>query len=243
MSAEEIRRRAKERDLQIEATVKEIQRFFEKSLRSLLARSGEQTADETIYALGRLYEDLLEAGLDERLEALSEVYADELASVQKVLRSVDKKLILTDTDVDIATTLIDYDYSAIESRMRSNVTTLRSAIVQGIIGQSPVNFDEVIDTFGSRIASQLETELRTNLSGFNQAVVHRKAERVGFDTFEYLGPEDQITRPFCQQLIDAGRIFTKEEIATMDNGQGLDPYIYGGGYNCRHQWRPVRGDK
>jgi hypothetical protein len=243
MSAEEIKRRAKERDLQIEATVNEIRRFFEKSLHKLLSKTGEATADEMIYAMGRLYEDLQEAGLNERLEALSEVYADELASVQKVLKSIDRKLILTDSDADIAATLIDYDYSAIETKMRSSVITLRSITVQGIIGQSPVDFDAVIDKFGARIASELATEMRTNLSGFNQAVIHRKAERVGFDTFEYLGPDDGVTRPFCKDLIERGRIFTKEEIANMDNLQGLDPFIYGGGYNCRHQWRPVDTDK
>ena len=57
---------------------------------------------------------------------------------------------------------------------------------------------------------------------------------------------DGRTRPFCEQVIDANRYYSKEQINTMSNGFGLTVFKYAGGYwtqpdgtvskQCRHAW-------
>jgi hypothetical protein len=57
---------------------------------------------------------------------------------------------------------------------------------------------------------------------------------------------DGRTRPFCSELIDANRFYSKEDINTMSNGFNLSVFEFAGGYwtqpdgsvspQCRHQW-------
>lgn len=64
-------------------------------------------------------------------------------------------------------------------------------------------------------------------------------QNAGVEEYEYEGPDDLITRPFCRKLLEAGGKYTLEQIQQMDNGQGLPVLTSGGGWNCRHMWRPV----
>lgn len=64
-------------------------------------------------------------------------------------------------------------------------------------------------------------------------------ENAGVERYEYEGPDDLITRPFCKKLLDAGGDYTIAEIQEMDNEKGLPVLTAGGGWNCRHMWRPV----
>lgn len=54
--------------------------------------------------------------------------------------------------------------------------------------------------------------------------------------FEYEGPDDKITRAFCHHLLQVKKVYTREQIDRMDNGQIPDVFVSCGGFNCRHQW-------
>lgn len=57
------------------------------------------------------------------------------------------------------------------------------------------------------------------------------------DVFLYSGPIDTRCRPFCLRIV--GKVFSRKAIDRMDNGQLPNTMLTRGGYNCRHQWRPV----
>mgnify|MGYP001791907265 CR=1 FL=1 len=61
-----------------------------------------------------------------------------------------------------------------------------------------------------------------------------------YEWFAYAGPKDEATRTFCNRLV--GKILSRQEIDELDNGQTPDVFLTGGGYRCRHVWRPVRRD-
>lgn len=57
--------------------------------------------------------------------------------------------------------------------------------------------------------------------------------------YSYLGPLDKITRPFCRPLeteARTGKMWDREQVDAMDNGQLPNVFLTGGGWNCRHQW-------
>jgi hypothetical protein len=64
-----------------------------------------------------------------------------------------------------------------------------------------------------------------------------RAKELGAERFIYLGPSDGRNRPFCADKV--GKTFTREEIAALDNGQGLDVMTRCGGWGCRHHWRAM----
>ncbi|GEM_PF-3986128 len=68
---------------------------------------------------------------------------------------------------------------------------------------------------------------------------HDAARVAGITTFRYSGPTVNV-RTFCGERV--GLVFHADEIAKMDNGQGLPVVHYCGGYNCRHRWTPFRYD-
>ena len=90
-------------------------------------------------------------------------------------------------------------------------------------------------------------ETRT-LGATGLAMFHRVAHEKVMDVVDegkklpyvYDGPDDKLTRPFCQELkrqMAKGKVWTRAEIDAMKNGQLADCFTTGGGYNCRHQWR------
>lgn len=90
----------------------------------------------------------------------------------------------------------------------------------------------------SRAASFAETALMVH---------YRTVAAVGFERiqdklktplkFDYKGPLDSITRPFCRHVLEMRRDFTKAEIDQMDSGQGKGTVFYvGGGWRCRHSF-------
>lgn len=57
--------------------------------------------------------------------------------------------------------------------------------------------------------------------------------------YAFYGPDDKVTRPFCKRMIDLtkrGAYLTRKEIEELDNEQLPNPFLTGGGYNCRHSW-------
>lgn len=74
------------------------------------------------------------------------------------------------------------------------------------------------------------------------SIYHRQVEAVtatdGPDVpFVYLGPVDDVIRPFCEDLV--GKVLTRQAIEALDNGQLDNVFLTGGGYNCRHVWQEV----
>jgi hypothetical protein len=238
-------RRALERDRDVLKLIAELEREMRVSLKRILAdlRSTDKEtridAAQAAQSLGSLYEELKAAGLGDKLEEITDIYGDELAAVRSELKRVQPDLILTDTDITAAATLIEYDFSRYGKVIEKNVGDVRSTIMRSVISGSAPDIDGAIDAAAPRVAAQLETELNTALSAFNQAITNQKADEVGLNVFVYLGPDDKVTRPFCKDVIDKGRVFSRAQIEAMDNEQGLPVMEAGGGWNCRHQWRPI----
>lgn len=78
------------------------------------------------------------------------------------------------------------------------------------------------------------TYARTAHVRFSRQVDAYQAEKYGVEQFVYIGPLDSVTRAFCAPKV--GKVFTRDEIDGMSNGQTADVFTDGGGWNCRHKW-------
>jgi len=93
--------------------------------------------------------------------------------------------------------------------------------------------------------AQARTLVHTAAQGVVRTVQVSKARSLGVEVFRYVGPDDQLTRPFCDEVLagagdgqEAG-VYSLAEILALDNGQGLPVWENGGGWNCRHTWEAV----
>lgn len=117
---------------------------------------------------------------------------------------------------------------------------LADTLTRHVLGRGrPENLTREFAQRTGRARNQATQIVRDSTIQFSRAVNYESSKKDGFKYYEYFGPKDSITRPFCSPLL--GRVFSEEEIDAMDNGQtGVGTVMIAcGGFNCRHRWRAV----
>lgn len=116
---------------------------------------------------------------------------------------------------------------------------LADAVTRHVLGRAPkAKLVRELAEKTERSKAQAEQLIRDSTMQFSRTIKANNSDRYEF--FEYRGPSDAVTRDFCRRHVD--RVYTREEIDAMDNGQtgAGTVFIAGGGYNCRHAWFPVQ---
>jgi hypothetical protein len=179
---------------------------------------------------------------------LEKTYEVELRQVQEYFKLVGKGVDLDIADIEAAEALVKLDLRKIDTVISRYIGGLESQIMREVILGDSIDIDDLRISLGDTAARNIDAELRTGTMAFNRTVVAKKAHEVFGENPRYLytGPDDAVTRDFCAEVLNPGDrdlpIYTEDEIAAMDNGQGLDALTYGGGWNCRHSWNPISDD-
>ena len=199
------------------------------------------TAREAAKALGGLEAAMGEAGLQTYFDRAKGLFRGEYDAVTDAFQdTTGKAAALSGFAQKNLDTLIENRLAIAASFVTDYLGDVRAAVLDAVIGGRKVNPRELFAQAEGRTLANLKTELNTALMAYQQVVHFEKAEKAGIELFLYVGPDDEVTRPFCVEHVD--RIFTREQIDAMDNGQNLPVMIYRGGYNCRHHWRPVSNE-
>jgi hypothetical protein len=110
-----------------------------------------------------------------------------------------------------------------------------------------LDFEDTVEsirkTFSKGVA-EAETLAATGLTIYTRKNAEQNFKRIekeflGEDfRYRYEGPDDKLTRPFCDHILDRTKKqgLTRAEIDKLNNGQLPNVFVTGGGYNCRHQW-------
>lgn len=89
-----------------------------------------------------------------------------------------------------------------------------------------------------RSEAQARTLFDTTMTMFGRQIEALSTDALGdAQPFLYAGPVDIKTRDWCLDRV--GKVYTREEIDAMENGQLPNAFLTGGGYNCRHVWMAV----
>lgn len=118
-------------------------------------------------------------------------------------------------------------------------TQLRDAVTRQVLGRAtPSDLRAQMRRLSDRSASEADRQHHDAMIGYSRAVIEESARERGYEYFQYIGPDDSANRPFCDRHVD--KVYTREEIDALDNGQTSNVFLTGGGFRCRHHWRPVR---
>jgi hypothetical protein len=84
----------------------------------------------------------------------------------------------------------------------------------------------------------------TGISMFFASVAATGYEKIQADsetalTYKYFGPDDRLTREFCESLLQKNRSYTRSQIDSMTNSQIPNVFVSRGGFRCRHIWALV----
>lgn len=229
---------------QIQAFSSRLDRFLNENLRKILKKleAGKAIGKEAAAILGGLMSSLEEAGLTQELEAISRLYGKQLKHIREYYESLTgRSNVLSDADIQLAEQVMKFDTSAVENRVRILTDDLAGTLMsQAITGVTP-DVDDLVGSFSSGTIANIKSELNTATAGFSRSMTQKKAADLGFELFLYLGPDDQVTRPFCRTKVN--KIFDRQQIAAWNNGTDLPADIYCGGYNCRHDLRPISQER
>jgi len=96
---------------------------------------------------------------------------------------------------------------------------------------------------GTDMARYVKQQIHDSLTQFDATINAKVALDSGAEKFKYRGPDDEVTRDFCDKHVD--KVYTIDEMKKIWQGEwagksGSNPFTNRGGYNCRHRWRPVK---
>lgn len=233
-------RHYEELDTEIAQVISELEAFLTSSLPAIIREASEGNIDPAI-AVNNLINAFRTGGLQAQLGNIAELFGNE---IRRIRDEFVKDGLMT---LEQFQTLIDVD--SIEALVRLRVDNISNKAVEVLGRLRPVilenailgtNLDALVlgQAAKEALLNFTKTELNTALISFSRMVVIVQAESVGINLFYYVGPLDKITRDFCRNVLTKKNppIYTRAEIERMNNDQGLPVMIYGGGYNCRHNW-------
>lgn len=238
-----IQRENRRRDIRAERFVESLARVLERELPRLAREVNNADLEDQFAIIGTLFQTLRERGLNTALDQLQDDFADEFETVVEEYERIGFDNVFTAVDANIWETAIAVAVDDIDLHIEARVSGIKSAVLEQVLIGVPVDIDNLIDVESPRLASQIKTEINTTMQSFNRAVTVQKAIDIFGENprFLYIGPFDAATRDFCEDVLTKRDppIYSLREIQNMDNEQGLPVLTSGGGYNCRHDWRPV----
>lgn len=243
-----LRAKIKARDARIDTFIARLDKILSSKLTGILRRikddnlSGIGAASFLINSL----ESLKGTEISGQVATLTAIYQEDLSAIGEYLSQYveDGKQVFSSSDNQIIDTLINLEIKKTTSTIGTYLDDVGSEVTSAILTGEKFDISTIVDTSSARALAQAQTEIATTLSGFSSAVNIRKAEDLGLYLFEYAGANDKLTRPFCNHLLEKKPpIYTLTEINKMDNGQNLSVKIYGGGWNCRHEWMAISESK
>jgi len=131
------------------------------------------------------------------------------------------------------------DLTTISAGVTKYANELKTAMFRGLLtGQSSASIMEgLTSTYGVGRALSSKQQvmlLNDSFARFARTTTAKLFQDVPEQKYEYVGPDDEVTRDECVTGLVAGQI-TADQIPTETN----TTIEGGGGFNCRHEWIPV----
>jgi len=133
------------------------------------------------------------------------------------------------------------DLTTISAGVTRYANELKTAMFRGLLtGQSAASIMEgLTETYGvgrALSSKQQVALLNDSFARFTRTTTAKLFEDVPEQKFEYIGPDDEVTRDVCAETLALqGEGLTADEIESITPVSFAD----GGGFNCRHEWIPV----
>lgn len=234
-----VNRKVSSSEKQVEAFINRLEGFVGGNIQKILEdiKVGKSKGQEVTSILGSLFTELDRLGLQKEISKIRELYADELQFIQDEFEEQDREQVFSSSDTGLIEALIDNGVEKVAIVTKEMGLNIQATVMHTVLTGEEVSKADILK---AKLPASVYTEINTALMVFNRTVTANKADELGFDLYLYVGPDDKITRPFCKDLLDKNpAIYTREEISGMRNDQTADVMTTGGGYNCRHHWRPI----
>tara|TARA_B100000214_G_C23900086_1_gene596051 strand:- start:149 stop:847 length:699 start_codon:yes stop_codon:yes gene_type:complete len=185
-------------------------------------------------------DDLTKLGFPALLEKVKGSYDKQLVKSFDLLTAAQrtKQTVTAVTAIEILSIL---DLSTISSGVTRYANELKTSMFRGLLtgASSKSIMDGLTETYGvgkALSSKQQVALLNDSFARFARTTTAKLFEDVPEQKFEYVGPNDEVTRDVCQATLEMqGKGMTIAEI----EAEAPVSFADGGGFNCRHEWIPV----
>lgn len=185
-------------------------------------------------------DDLTKLGFPALLEKVKGSYDKQVVKSFDLLTATQKtkQTVTAITAIEILSIL---DLSTISSGVTRYANELKTAMFRGLLtGASSKSIMEGLTAtygVGKALSSKQQVALlNDSFARFARTTTAKLFEDVPEQKFQYIGPNDEVTRDVCQATLDMqGEGMTIAEI----EAEAPVSFADGGGFNCRHEWVPV----
>jgi hypothetical protein len=140
--------------------------------------------------------------------------------------------------------LVGFQTSIADGLQNAVSNVAMAAMTRGMFGVGGLEFGDLVAILSEKLETSISaarTIADTGMSTFYRTASAAAFEKIqqGQDEpiqYKYSGPNDKLTRPFCAHLLNVDKVYSREQISGMNNGQLPNVFMTGGGWNCRHQW-------
>tara|TARA_R100000951_G_scaffold107468_1_gene102841 strand:+ start:620 stop:1309 length:690 start_codon:yes stop_codon:yes gene_type:complete len=220
----------------IEKIQKKLLNKIEKVLGGLVVLDDKQLA--TAFKQIDFVDELNKLGFPALLEKVRTTYNKQAVKNFDVLTATQRTK-QTVTAVQAIEVLAILDLTTISAGVTRYANELKTAMFRGLLtGQSSKSIMEGITStygVGKGLSSKQQVMLlQDSFARFSRTTTAKLFQDVPEQKYEYVGPDDEVTRDECVTGLVAGEL-TADEIPSE-----TDTTIEGGGgFNCRHEWIPV----
>ena len=223
-----------QQQMELEALIVQLGAQFARDLARIIAR-GAVSASE-------ISEAIEEAGYERAIAEKLDKAEDLFRFSREVFDVFGIRAVLTpQNESDLIGFLVEIGSSVqteIKSAIQKDMTrfAITAKLSQRPTAQIIAEINEKFEQVGRRAG----TEVATALAQFDRATSKAMYEEAGIERFTYHGPNDEVTRTTCEEVLNnpqnTERGFTLAEINAMP---GVD-FVLGGKpyFNCRHEWLP-----
>ncbi len=220
----------------IEKIQKKLLNKIEKVLGGLVVLDDKQLA--TAFKQIDFVDELNKLGFPALLEKVRTTYNKQAVKNFDVLTATQRTK-QTVTAVQAIEVLAILDLTTISAGVTRYANELKTAMFRGLLtGQSSKSIMEGITStygVGKGLSSKQQVMLlQDSFARFSRTTTAKLFQDVPEQKYEYVGPDDEVTRDECVTGLVAGEL-TADEIPTETD----TTMEGGGGFNCRHEWIPV----
>lgn len=219
-------------------------RSLETNLTSLIDQGRNVAAVDVALARAEVERVLLESGYFDTVgDLLNEGYQEAIDNAfQSYMDIYDESFQFSPVSLQKLDALKQLDLNQFGQLSNQTVESVSRLLVDVQFGS--VTFEQAISALKEDVINMLgnhaRTWITTGMAAINREASTRIAADNGFRKYQYVGPLDAVTRPFCANHLF--EIKTEQEWNALQDEQGqiVPVFQFGGGYNCRHRFVGVR---
>lgn len=152
--------------------------------------------------------------------------------IAAIVREAKIPISFTKTSVEVVDALRNLQMTEFQHIGERGLEAVREELMRSVLNGVPISetLDNIRDALESKFQRYAQTYAWTSRQELMQAVHNEGAKGYPADEifWEYVGPDDNLTRPACQELL-AQRYFANEE-----KEEAIAKYAEERAYNCRH---------